>query len=264
MRQYERTTIISEAEAGYVQNKTIVKTEKEGIISRKYLESLYPNVEISNKDLDEINEVLEGHTTEEYNNFLSSFVEYKELIREKEFNSFKSFMIAIKYITYIANGNSIMDAYCKSHTHNATVRNYMLTKSVEEREEIANKAAKYARTKGVLKLTQAMDYPLHLLFQGYRYQAVEQLRKEMKSANKAQDRIMAADKLLTHLDPMKNQTMVNVSLSDKTTKSLIDSYKEALEMFAEGKKDLVQKGAKLEEVINIEVIKEEEEEDGRD
>ena len=91
------------------------------------------------------------------------------------------------------------------------------------------------------------------MFAGYGYQAIEVLHKEMKEASLAKDRIQAADRLLAHIEPkLEQMNNIQVNVNTGESKSIVDSYKEALLDFTKQQLDLIKQDKEnVKQIINV-------------
>lgn len=111
---------------------------------------------------------------------------------------------------------------------------------------VVSAASRYKKNPLVLAIMKASDAPLHLLFQGYRYKAIESLVTEMKTARLPKDRINAADKLLVHLTPLVKDDKINTS-----NDNVVNQFEEALLGMVKKQQELLKAGESLDKVANI-------------
>ena len=202
-------------------------------------------------------DILSDENENTRHNLVGTLLEYRNLLEHTKNKSLSELLMGIKYVSYIHSGENVLEAYCKSHSFYKHIQEYMLgTLDKQEKqklkEALEREATIYSKSQFILKLTNTLDFPLHLLYNGYRYQAIESLRKDMMNSPRAQDRITAADKLLTHLNPNVTQTNVNIRIGEDS-KSLIDTYQEALAMLANKKLEMIDSGKNLKEVTNLHI-----------
>lgn len=248
-RQLNRNGIIEKMDAQY--------------LPKKYLTKIFDNIEISQEEAEEINKMLECNSQEAYQELLSVALEHKEILRYDFCPDIISYIKALKFISYINIGKTFVEAYVSANGANKEIMAMYLDNRKESKEKLKANALLYAKSKLVIKLQQALDYPIHLHFSGHRFEAVEVLHKEMKTAPLPKDRIQAADRLLAHLTPIMEQNN-NLVINNINTgeKNIVDAYKEALETFANSKINLLKDNTTLDakEVLNL-TVKEEEEND---
>lgn len=239
--------------------KKILKEIKNENLSLEHLRNIFTNSDISKDDVDEINQVLACGSSERYEELLSLVIEHRHILETKDCPSVKAYCEALKFISYVNSGSELTEAYIKAKAHNRDICvDVMNSNSPSSREELKRLAMIYAKSKLVIRLQASLDYPLHLLFAGYKYQAIEALRKEMNKAPLPKDRIQAADRLLTHLQPQIEQTnniMIN-HFGTKEEKNIIETYREALSNYA-NEKQLLLKDNKdvidIDEIVNLDI-----------
>ena len=241
--------------------KQVINEVNNQTLSSDSLKLLFPKYKFSDDEIDKVNSLLRDETDEQYTNFLGLLVEHKHILEDMNTPDIKEYIQALKFVTYMNAGYNAADSYLKAKAINREDLEASMSGTYNSKHEIQRLAMNYAKTKLVIRLQASLDFPLHLLFVGYKYQAIEQLRKEMLNATYSKDRIAAADKLLVHLQPTLNQTNINMNImGDKASKNLIDSYQEALFKFAGQKKYLLttnmhtkrfQDRMEIEDLINL-------------
>lgn len=243
------------------QKSRISREIRQETLSLEHLRNIFTKSDIKQDDVDEINEVLRCGSSERYEELLALVIEHRHILETKDCPSVKAYCEALKFISYINSGSELTEAYIKAKAHNRDICiDVMNSTSPSSREELKRLSMIYAKSKLVVRLQASLDYPLHLLFAGYKYQAIEALRKEMKSAPLPKDRIQAADRLLTHLQPQVEQTnniMIN-HFGTKEEKNIIETYREALSKFANDKQLLLEqnkdnKTIDLDSIINLDI-----------
>lgn len=226
-------------------------------ISKKYLESLFPNRVIKDKEVEEVNQVFENEDPETVREFISNVIEYRDLLDSEECKSFQHFFTTIKFIHYMNSGLTTFESYIRSHSYSKVVQLYLKNKDKDLEQNIKTISNLFSKSKLVIKLQQFSDTPFNLLFAGYRYQAIERLRKEMNTASLSKDRIAAADKLLVHLTPQQNANPININLGDNNKINIIDGYLDELKKIASEQLKVINTNNML-EVINVKVENKEE------
>lgn len=217
-------------------------------ITKQELQMLLPDYQVTKEDVKEVNAVLNNETSEHFSIFLGMMCEYRDVLGAKECNNFSEYIDAIKFVGYCVGGMDIVEAYTKVKSRNRDI----LEMKLRGDEELGRLARMYAKSKLIVKLNAAMDYPLHLLFAGYRHQAIEVLRHEMLNAKMSRDKISAADKLLVHLAPQLETINNNVFINaDQVAISPINQYKEAFELLANNKAELLEGKKSIEEIETI-------------
>ncbi|EAK2897044.1 hypothetical protein HRO53_002080 [Campylobacter coli] len=212
---------------------------KQPTISKNYLMSLFPDVDIKDSDIDNINSTFKGEDPDSVRDFIANIVEFRDLIKSEHCKSIQHFLTSMKFVSYMNLGCSTFEAYIRSHSYSKVVQVYMRDKSKHLEEQIDSASKLFSKSKLVILIQQSSDVPLNLLYAGYRYQAIDRLRKEMNNASYARDRIMAADKLLTHLAPQAQQNNVNIHLGNSNQINIIDGYQDELRKLAEQQLKLI-------------------------
>lgn len=226
-------------------------SKSSSILTKTQLRNLFPNYKLTNEEFTFIDNMLKSETPESMNQLLSHIVEFRDIISLDYCPTISHFIICLKYVSYVSLGDDIVKAYCKSHSYSKLVQDYNLNDKSDLYEEIKRLAMQYAKSKLVIQITKASDYPLHLIFTGYKYKAVERLHKEMMNAPLPKDRIEAAKALLTHLDaPQQNNTFI---INDNRQQAFINDYRNALDEFANKQLELIKSGASISDVVNLKV-----------
>lgn len=231
-------------------------------LDKQYLQALFPTRNISKKDVVEINKVLKDESSERYNELLSLVLEHKDILNQKECPDLITYLRAMKYVGYITMGKSFYEAYVAAHSDIHDIQAMYLSDSDTLKETLKKKAMLYSKSKLVMQITKALDYPLHLVYAGYRHQAIETLRREMNKAPLPRDRIQAADRLLAHLAPTLESTtnILNVNVGSGGEKNILETYREAMMKFVTEKKELLESNKTIDakEVINLGVKQDDE------
>ena len=106
-------------------------------------------------------------------NLVGTLLEYRNLLEHTKNKSLSELLMGIKYVSYIHSGENVLEAYCKSHSFYKHIQEYMLgTLDKQEKqklkEALEREATIYSKSQFILKLTNTLDFPLHLLYNGYR------------------------------------------------------------------------------------------------
>lgn len=252
--------IIEKIDTRELTRNGIVEKMDAQYLPKKYLKKIFDNINISQEECEEINKMLECNSQEAYQELLSIALEHKEILRYDFCPDIISYIKALKFISYINIGKSFVEAYVSANGANKEIMAMYLDNGKESKEKLKASALLYAKSKLVIKLQQALDYPIHLHFSGHRFEAVEVLHKEMKEAPLPKDRIQAADRLLAHLTPImeqNNNLIINNINTDE--KNIVDAYKDALRNFAKDKVSLLEqvrtegKDIDVQALINLDI-----------
>ena len=151
-----------------------------------------------------------------------------------------------------SQGNAT-DAYIKAFSHRNFVKDRMgLPVDSIEFKALASAASRYRKSPTVIKILAQSEVPLYLMFQGYRYKAVEVLADRMMNARLDRDKINAADKLLFHLKPPE-EVKIELGLDDKAN-NIVEQYKEAIMKLTRSQKDLIAKGGDVKAIANAPIM----------
>lgn len=135
--------------------------------------------------------------------FIDTMITYQNVLQGKNV-TFDDYLNAIRFCAFLetCNGNAT-EAYMKAFVHRDIVKNAMgKDYDSPEYQCVASAASRYRKSSTVIKIIAESEVPLYLLFQGYRYKAVQVLADKMMTAKLDRDKINAADKLLFHLKPL--------------------------------------------------------------
>ena len=238
-----------------VTENSVVTAIQEQYLDKQHLQALFPNKVLTKEDIDDVNSVLKDESSERYNELLSLVLEHKNILDQPECPDLITYLRAVKYVGYITMGKTFQEAYLAAHSNVEKIISLHLSGNEKDKEKLKQKAMLYSKSKLVMQITKALDYPLHLVYAGYRHQAIEALRREMNKAPLPRDRINAADRLLVHLAPtLEANNAVQININNGENKSIVDSYKEALETLASRELELIHsKTLKAKDVMQITV-----------
>lgn len=240
--------------------RAISRELNEQKLSKSSLKLLFPDLEFNEDDIEQINYVLNCDNVDSFSELIGLLVEHRGILEDNSVNSLKEYVEAMKFVTYVNGGDDIAEAYMKAKSSNKNMILLNASSDMLAYNEAKKNALAFSKSKLVVKLQASLDYPIHLLFAGYKYQAIEVLRSEMKNAPLSKDRITAADRLLHHLTPQLENINVNVNaFGDKASQNIIDTYKSALSQFANAKGRYIQEAKVIpgkEEGLSLEELEE--------
>lgn len=221
----------------------------------EYLQNLFPNSNVTENDVSEINNVLKCGNTERYGELLALCLEHKYILTDPDCPDIISYIEALKYISYLNVGNSFDEAYVKAKSRDKEIQELALNRTKENKDKLTHLAMMFSKSKLVIKLQKALDYPLHYIFGAYRYQAIEVLRNEMYSSHLSKDRIQAADRLLQHLSPIMEQANnIQININNNADKNIVDAYQEALDKIVQQKsKAIIECKDSVEDILNVQI-----------
>ena len=140
--------------------------------------------------------------------FVKDMLTYENVMHSTSL-SMEEYVDAIRFCAYMqSNPDSVLDAYKRTFSHRESVSSrWNAQPGTKEYGFLTSAASRYNLSPAVTKIkTQAM-VPIHLLFAGLRYQAVNVLATEMTTAQYSRDRIAAAKELLAAVKPPENIKM---------------------------------------------------------
>lgn len=231
-------------------NKMLYRQE----IPLENLKGLFPNANIEESDVNNINKAMKFGDKDKYSEFIALCVQHRDILSDPDCPDFISYVEAMKFISYLNVGKRFDEAYAltKSQT-DEEIREMMLSELPSVKDKLKHKASLYSRSKLVVKLKKMLDIPYNLMFANFGYQAIEVLHKEMTEAHLAKDRIQAADRLLAHIEPkLEQMNNIQVNVNTGESKSIVDSYKEALLDFTKQQLDLIKQDKEnVKQIINV-------------
>jgi hypothetical protein len=137
--------------------------------------------------------------------FIDDMVTYENVMHTSSLN-INEYINVVRFCAYLqSNPDSLIEAYKRTFAHRDFVKDrWTATSGSKEYNELTSAASRYRASPGVVKvMTQAM-VPMHILFAGMRYQAINVLATEMTTAMYSKDRISAAKELLAAVKPPDN------------------------------------------------------------
>lgn len=187
--------------------------------------------------------------------FIKNMQTYQNVMM-KNSASIKDYINAVKFCAYLeSEDDNYTEAYKRARANDEFVmaRVAAPTDSVAYRE-LTNAASRYRKTPLVKDILTQADMPLHLMFQGGRFQMAQVLMDEALTAPYSKDRINAADKFLTHVKPPEN---AKIELDIGVAKdSIIDRYEDMITQLVGQQKDEIRQGGDLKTITNVAIVKE--------
>lgn len=193
--------------------------------------------------------------------FVDTVITYKNVLDDLD-SSYKvtleDYINAIRFCSYLeAYRGRIKDAYQAAFAHRDFVKNNRdCPVGSKEYKNIDYAAQRYRKTPLVSKILAQSEIPLYLMYQGYRYAAVETLAEEMRTAKLSKDRISAADRLLVHLKPPEGIDInVKVGSSGTDTRdSIVSTYERAMAQLVEQQRALIMNGGDIKQIANAKIV----------
>lgn len=187
--------------------------------------------------------------------FIDTMITYQDALANENVN-LVDYINAIRFCSYLESSEgNITEAYIKAFYFRDFIKN-RVNKPTDSKEykQITSAASRYRKSPIVVKILTQAEIPLYLMFQGYRYKAINRLAKEMETANSAKDRINAADRLLLHLKaPEGIKIDLDIGIKEE---SVVDRYKKAIEIMAIKQHEFIDKGADIKRIANTKVMNE--------
>ena len=192
--------------------------------------------------------------------FVDTVITYKNVLDDLD-SSYKvtleDYINAIRFCSYLeAYRGRIKDAYQAAFAHRDFVKNNRdCPVGSKEYKNIDYAAQRYRKTPLVSKILAQSEIPLYLMYQGYRYAAVETLAEEMRTAKLSKDRISAADRLLVHLKPPEGIDInVKVGSGTDTRDSIVSTYERAMAQLVEQQRALIMNGGDIKQIANAKIV----------
>lgn len=182
--------------------------------------------------------------------FIDTLITYQNALAGDRVN-LEEYINAVRFCSFleVTNGNAT-EAYIKTFNYRGFVKDRVeAAKNTDAYKQLASAATRYRKSPLVVNIMTQAEVPLWLMFQGYRYQAVNVLVKEMNNAPLPKDRINAADRLLFHLKPPENiKVELEVGLKQD---NIVDQYEAMLGNMVKEQKRLIESGSSLNNIANI-------------
>lgn len=201
-------------------------------------------INITTQALEIINESL---LDDEFNGyrFIDTAITYQDALLNERV-SLEDYVNAIRFCSFLESyeGNATK-AYIKTFRHREFVKSRVKSGDLSQ---IQASASRYRKNPLVVNILTQAEVPLYLMFQGYRYQAINKLVQEMNEAKLSKDRINAADRLLVHLKPPENLKLeVNVGIKKD---NIVNEYESMLENMVKEQRKLLLSGESVLKVAN--------------
>jgi hypothetical protein len=123
--------------------------------------------------------------------------------------SMEQYIDALRFCAYLeSEGDNVTEAYKKTFINREFVQNRLnVPTSSVAYAELTSAASRFRRSPLVVDILTQADVPLYLMFQGFRYKAVQVLADRMENAKFDKDKISAAKALLENVKPPENIKM---------------------------------------------------------
>ena len=140
---------------------------------------------------------------------------------EKHRASVQDYIYALRFCAYlITEEDNLVNAYRRAFADREFVYSKAGCKTDSpEYAALTSAASRYRKSKLVVDILTISQAPLHIMFQGERFKAMQVLAEQMQVAHHSKDKIAAADALLKHTAPnekMKIELDVGVQQNSAT------------------------------------------------
>lgn len=155
-----------------------------------------------------VNVINEANTEPEFQgvSLFETLVTYENLMVKNK-AGIREFVDASRFCAYLVSmEDNYTEAFKKTFSYRDFVKNRMnATSGTKEYNELTNAASRYRReNKLVVDMLTYSQVPIRMFFLGARFEAVNVLIKEMKTAQYSRDRIAAAKEVLLALKEPEN------------------------------------------------------------
>ncbi len=175
-------------------------------------------------------------------------------------HSIKDYLNAVRFCAYlVSQDDNYTEAYKKTFSERDFVKERLMVPTDSPKyTELTSAASRYRRSKLVVDLLTISQVPLHMMFNGWQYEAIGVLHDTMHSAKLDRDKINAAKELLAATkgpDNVKIELDVGVG-----TTTLQEDLNRQLALLAANQKQMLEAGISIHDAqkLNINLDKEEE------
>lgn len=177
--------------------------------------------------------------------FKEKLVSFSGIINGMRGVSVIDYIKAVQYCTFIATGDTQVDAYRKTHPDRVAAKSCEGT--------IRASANLYHKTEIVQKIIGMTEIPLHLIFMSTKYKAVQKLAELMTTSNSDRIQMECADKLLTHLKtPETSKIEIDIGFKKNET---VDSLEKTLEALAQKHVEMIGSGSySAQDIVDAELV----------
>lgn len=225
-------------------------------MDKEEISSLFSKLDKKISVTDEAVEIIhEAINTPEFDGFkfTETMVTYQNVL-EGTSGSLVDYLNAVKFCSFLeANDGNYTDAYIKTFWKRDFIqsRKNAPTNSVEYKQ-ITSAATRYRKSKMVVSILTQSQVPFYILFQGYREKAMKRLVYEMDNAALPKDRINAAKEVLAASTPPE-ELQVKVDFNEDK-ENIVDRYEKAMQKMVEAQRNMINAGAKIEDITNVEIV----------
>lgn len=168
-------------------------------------------------------------------------------------HSIKDYLNAIRFCAYlVSQDDNYTEAYKKTFIERDFVKERLNEPTDSSRyAELTSAASRYRRSKLVVDILTISQVPLHMMFNGYQYQAIGVLHSEMHNAKLSKDRITAAKELLAATKAPDN-VKIELDVGVGTT-SLQEDLNKQLALLAAKQKEMLEAGINIKDAQKLNI-----------
>ena len=161
------------------------------------------------------------------------------------------YLYALKFCAYMTSmDDNYTEAYKKTFYHREFVKERLNAPTASTAyTELTSAASRYRKSKLVVDILTFSQTPMHLLYRGYQYKAIEVLHDTMLSAKLDRDKINAAKELLAATKAPEDMR-IELDIGVKET-SLQEELNKQLAQVAMQQKALLDKGIDIKDVQRV-------------
>lgn len=189
---------------------------------------------------------------------LQTAATYESVLKGSK-HSIKDYLNAIRFCAYlVSQDDNYTEAYKKTFIERDFVKERLHAPTESPKyTELTSAASRYRRSKLVTDILTLSQVPLHMMFNGWQYEAIGVLHETMKTAKLDRDKINAAKELLAATKAPDN-VKVELDVGEATT-SLQEDLNRQLALLAANQKQMLEAGVSIKDAqkLNIDLEKEE-------
>jgi hypothetical protein len=226
-------------------------------ISKEVLQRLVPkNISITDDVVNTINNVIENEEEARY--FRENIITYIGILKDPKVNgiSFKTYLNAVKFVTYKMLGDSNIDAYIKVFPD----RYERMVKQGKSNKYIHAIVSTYANGTTVMKIIERTIIPPSVSHRDLFYRTIEHLSELAFNANSEAVQEKACKTLIETLKP-NEESKIEIDMNIKESEDIVKRYDQALEFASQKMLNMMKQGGDVHKIANIKLSKKEEIED---
>lgn len=173
---------------------------------------------------------------------LQTAITYQKALEGKRVGV-QDYLYAIKFCAYLT---SMKDNYTEAYARVFAERDFVkervgAPKGTNKYNELSSAASRYRKSKLVVDILTYSQVPMHLLYRGYQYEAIDVLREKMLTAKLDRDAINAAKELLAATKAPENMKIeLDVGVKES---SAVQQLNDQLAAVASRQKAILESGA---------------------